>query len=623
MNRITAELDEEGKRIFLSFDRQTEIRQKIQAIPGAKQSRTTGQWYFIAEFETAKALNRAFGRNLTLGPRLKAWALVLREARRLAGHYAVAETATAHRLPHVLPDLYRALHVGPLGPTLTRSEYVRKLQEPPSFQMADVLFGATVHNFLNANHMGLGKTLETIGTIFEEGSDEGPQLVVAQISSIETVWERELSRWQPHPVLGAKGDRKRRQATLVQAAEWAREGQPFWLIVNPAMVAYQGIWEENLYPPPKRILVDRQPQYQELFDIRWKNVIVDEWHKAGTRDPTSFFNEALRDLPSDYHKALSGTPFGGVERNLWPLLHWLDRREYSSRWRWYEQWLDIGDDGKGHKVVGGLLVEREKEFWKSLTPKVLRRTKAEVLSQLPPKHRIEVWCDMHKEQARQYQEMAELAEVTIEEEELYAVGILAEYTRLKQFADAACTVDVVERDGRRPELLVYPTRQSGKLDQLERLLEELDLANTDEQVVIFSQFSKMVDMVTAWLAERGYRAAKITGAVKRRAAVQDAFQAGELDALVMTTTAGGVSINLDRANTVIFLDETWQPDDQEQAEDRCHRGSRIHQVTCYYLRTKGTVEEYIQTVTDEKQRINDRILDLRRRGMTALKSAGQ
>jgi SNF2 family DNA or RNA helicase len=88
--------------------------------------------------------------------------------------------------------------------------------------------------------------------------------------------------------------------------------------------------------------------------------------------------------------------------------------------------------------------------------------------------------------------------------------------------------------------------------------------------------------------------------------------------LVMTTTAGGTAITLDRASTVIFLDETWNPDDQEQGEDRTHRASRIHQVMIYRIKTKNTVEEYIEKVLAMKDDINKAILDLRRQGVRSV-----
>jgi SNF2 family DNA or RNA helicase len=231
---------------------------------------------------------------------------------------------------------------------------------------------------------------------------------------------------------------------------------------------------------------------------------------------------------------------------------------------------------------------------------------------------------MTPKQAKQYEAMATAAEVKIDEENLTATGILAEYMRLKQFAGAHQKVKHMA-DG---SIKVQPTYESGKLPVLMELLDERgirpdsegdDSAEGDEQVVIFSQFASMVNMITDYLNENGIKAEKITGAVsqKRRTELVEEFQSGEVRVMVVSTTAGGVALTLDRASTAIIMDETWDPDDQEQAEDRVHRASRIHQVTVYYLRTRDTIEEYIKSLVGGKAVTNREILDLRRMGLTA------
>ena len=128
-------------------------------------------------------------------------------------------------------------------------------------------------------------------------------------------------------------------------------------------------------------------------------------------------------------------------------------------------------------------------------------------------------------------------------------------------------------------------------------------------------------MVANWLEKQGIPVAKITGDTKGkdRVRIQREFQSGTGPRVVcMTTTAGGVSITLDKADTCHILDETWNPDDQEQLEDRIHRISRIHQVTCYYYRSRNTVEQYIQDTTATKSKLNEIILDVHRRAMKDL-----
>jgi SNF2 family DNA or RNA helicase len=256
---------------------------------------------------------------------------------------------------------------------------------------------------------------------------------------------------------------------------------------------------------------------------------------------------------------------------------------------------------------------------------------------------------MTPKQKKQYDEFAARAEATIEDQKLNALGILAEYTRLKVFADAYC--DKIEQrlvtcevckgidtegcpkclgSGQETKLRPIPSSESGKLPYLVDRLDEVGIRPTtkDEEAegdacaIVASQFKLVVDMVHKYLNDKGIHTEKITGDTSgdERAAIQRRFQERGPDAprvVVMTTTAGGVAITLDRADTVHILDETWVPDDQEQFADRAHRVSRMHQVTVYTYRSRNTIEEYIEKVVTEKAAINRSILDIRRRGFRA------
>jgi SNF2 family DNA or RNA helicase len=250
----------------------------------------------------------------------------------------------------------------------------------------------------------------------------------------------------------------------------------------------------------------------------------------------------------------------------------------------------------------------ESDFYDMLQPYLIRRTKAAVAPWLPPKDHIEVWCDMTDAQERVYREFAEDSAAVIDDIEVTASSVLAEFVRLKQFAFG---VHKIEKGK------LMPTVESGKLESVLEKLDELGVIDgeSDEQVVIFSQFATVVNLVHDWLQQQGVRVARITGSVnqKQRDAIQADFQGRDgARVLVMTTTAGGVSITLDNANTVFILDETWDPDDQTQAEDRVHRVSRIHQVTVYTFRTLGTIEEYIMELTSRKAATNASLDELRR-----------
>jgi SNF2 family DNA or RNA helicase len=174
---------------------------------------------------------------------------------------------------------------------------------------------------------------------------------------------------------------------------------------------------------------------------------------------------------------------------------------------------------------------------------------------------------------------------------------------------------------------LIPTVNSGKLLPLVERLAEVGIDPSDPAgdsvAIVASQSIEMVDMVEAYLEDIGISTVKITGKVtgpNRKAAI-DAIQRPTGDnpprVLLMTTTAGGVAITLDRADSVHLLDETWVPDDQEQLEDRAVNMSKERSVAVYHYRMKDTVEEYIYRLNESKGWNNRDVLDYRRNGFRA------
>lgn len=626
MSAVDLRIHDDGKenKIRVTFDFDMADVASVKRVAGAKfQPADKGGPYWLVPLsvENCRQLRSLFGKRLVIQPDLKRWATIHINRNNQLRSLAVADDADLENLPKLLPKMYDFISGRP-------------------YQKADVKFMAENEAPLNANQPGLGKTVETIASIFESGRHEGSHLIASPKTSLDVVWEMELSRFgQPFPVLVAPEGKAPREAVLRTALRYANSGQPFWLVVNPAMITYKATFEmcddhARMKAKPRvhemrtcPLCVEKKlANFPELFDIHWSHKVIDEFHKCGLTNTATATAQAMNDIKADKSIGISGTPIGGKPIKLYGILHFLRPEEFSSKWRFADQWLEVMDNGYG-KVIGGIRKDREEEFFEMLSRFMLRRTKAEVLKDLPPKQYQEIWVPMEKKtlQEKQYREFQDMAAIKIGEEDLSATSILAEYTRLKQFAGAAQDVEkkwVEQNDGElREALVLHPVLgESNKLAQVERILNEVgidpkDDMEGDEQVVIFSQFSEMVDMVTEWLAKQGYPVAKLTGATSRkeRTRLVEGFQEeGGLRVLVMTTTAGGVSITLDKASTVIFLDETWVPDDQEQAEDRCHRGSRFHQVRVIYIRSQDTIEAMIADQVRDKQDINDLILDIRR-----------
>ena len=576
------ELSEDGKKIEVYFRyNQGVVEVFKETVNGARfvgRDKGGPYWTVPKDITSARELRSVFGDGLKLGDAVKAWGKAERKRTRNLQAMAKADDAELNQLPFALPKL---------------NEFLRP------FQRADVAFMSkgSVGNF---NEQGLGKTVEAIAAVFEAGLDGEPTMVIAPKTSLDTVWGYELARWVDDPVYILSGDTTPGELDTILGKVLAHKKakSPFWFVTTAAQV--------------------RKGLKAALASTIWGTVIVDEFHKTGltnvSGDPTkgTQFGRAVRAIRRQRLYLLSGTPLGGKPIKLWGALNHMKPEVFTSKWRWAGQWLGVTmNDFGGREIGSDILPEKADEFYPYHAPYIVRRLKSEVLPQLPAKQRIDVWCDMLPAQRKQYEKMAADAEVRIDNERLSAVGILAEYTRLKQFADAERKL----LDG-----ALEPVR-SGKLEPLiERLNEagiDPDAPDGDSVAVVASQSKVFIKWVAEQLNAKGIRTELITGDTKGkdRKSIVERFQSG-VDSprvIAVTTTAGGVAITLDRADTVHILDETWVPDEQEQLEDRIHRISRIHQVMCYYYRSKDTIEEAIWELNERKAVTNENIMDIRRK----------
>jgi len=542
-------------------------------------------WTIPLDLIAMRRLREEFGDGLQLGAALVAW-----------GRAEVAKESKLQSLSTSDDVPLKELKIAKKLPKLA------KWFRP--YQRADVKFMATT-SCLNLLEPRLGKTTEVIASVFEADLENGPHLVVAPKSTLDTVWRMEIERWTDHVVVTFSGDLNQQEkiAAEDQIEECLDKGKPFWFVTTADMI--------------------RRGNYPQLK--QWNSFTIDEFHKTGLPEVKNRFPKEAVKIKALRKYALSGTPMGGKPIKLWGALHWLEPQKFTSKWRWAAQWLVIENTWGNHKVIGNIIRGREDAFYQALAPHAIRRLRSEVLPQLPETQWIDVWCDMTPKQAKQYDTFAAAAEVRIDEYHLSATSILAEYTRLKQFANHMCSVEIlsVDEDTGHVDMKVKATEESGKIPYLlqnlaERGIDPEDPDGTD-QAIIASQFRETAEMIHKYLNNYGIACEIISGKVngKDRKRIMDAFQAGQVRVAILVTAAAGVGITLNRAADVHVLDETWNPDDQTQVTDRAVDTTRTHQVTALVYRSRRTVEEYIKKVNDEKFEVNKNVLDLRRQMMKA------
>jgi SNF2 family DNA or RNA helicase len=634
--RAFAELNPTGDRVEVHFRYDPDLVRSIKEVPGASfVPRDSGgpHWSVPLDLTTGRRLREEFGNDLVLGRAYRVW-----------GAEAVKREDNLHKLagrddfPMKEMELYAKL------PKL--AEWLR------GYQRADIKFLSET-SALNLSEQRLGKTPETIGALFEAGLEHGPHLVCCPKTAIDTVWRFEIERWtaeleRPHEVISYHGDlpKSQRAAAIDEFWNCMDDDWPVWFICT-----YTAVREG------------------EEPDVEWASFTIDEYHRSGLpnaggkRGTGSKFSNSVRDVKAERRYALSGTPMGGKPIKLWGGLHFLYPEQFRSKWNWAKAWLIIDQVYGGHKQIGEVQAGREDEFYTSLAPYALRRLRSEVLPQLPPAQWIDVEYDMTAKQAKQYKDMANKAETLIEEENLTALGILAEYTRLKVFADSYCdhmqeyTIKCELCDGggkskgfSPDDPLAPPCPKCGGAGRLQKFkpipapdesgiwpvlmdkLAEQGIVPNDMEgeglAIVSSQFEEIVKVAHAYLNNKGIPAEILVGATDKAArdATQmhfrmDGKRGPDSPRVVCMTTTLGVGITLDLVENVHILDETWVPDDQEQLADRAVNTSRMHQVGVYVYRAKGTVEQYIQETNIDKRKINKDILDIRRNGFRATMAA--
>jgi superfamily II DNA or RNA helicase len=410
-----------------------------------------------------------------------------------------------------------------------------------------------------ADDMGLGKTLQTLAHILVEkqsGRMTTPVLVVAPVSLMGN-WAREAQRFTPdlrvHVFHGA--------ARLVGADSMAD--------CDIVLTSYA------LLPREK----------ERWMATPWHMVVLDE--AQNIKNANTHAAKVVADINAGQRLCLSGTPMENHLGELWSLFHFLMPGFLGSNAKFTKLFrTPIEKHGN---------TERLAQLRARITPFMLRRNKSAVAAELPPKVESVTRVKLEGKQADLYETIRLATEVKVREA-LASKGLarsqITVLDALLKLRQVCCDPRLVPLDKARS------ITQSAKLEQLMEMLPEM-LAE-GRRILLFSQFTSMLELIEAALKERGLPWVKLTGQSTKRDAIIERFTSGDVPLFLISLKAGGVGLNLPQADTVIHYDPWWNPAVENQATDRAHRIGQQSTVFVYKMVAEGTIEERILALQDRK-----------------------
>jgi SNF2 family DNA or RNA helicase len=299
-------------------------------------------------------------------------------------------------------------------------------------------------------------------------------------------------------------------------------------------------------------------------------------------------------LQGNFKLLTTGTPIQNHLGELWSLFNFINPGLLGSNQQFAERFVYATSDAQARK--------KKNHLKQLIQPFILRRTKQQVLDDLPAKTEITLEVEMSEQEKALYEALRLQAVENLETKDDNGksnkhIKILAEITKLRQ---ACCHPKLAVKDS---------TLSSSKLAIFLQTINEL--RENNHRVLVFSQFTSYLHLVQGELDKRRIHYQYLDGAtpLKERDKRVKAFQAGEGDLFLISLKAGGLGLNLTAADYVIHLDPWWNPAIEDQASDRAHRYGQTRPVTIYRLITKGTIEEKIVKLHHTKKELADTLLE--------------
>jgi superfamily II DNA or RNA helicase len=414
-----------------------------------------------------------------------------------------------------------------------------------------------------ADDMGLGKTLQALALILTR-APEGPTLVIAP-TSVGMNWISEAQRFAPtlNPIQFATTNRQQLLDDL----------QPFdFLICSYGLLQQEEVAEM-------------------LAKVQWKTIVLDE--AQSIKNFATKRSQAAMNLQGDFKIITTGTPIENHLGELWNLFRFINPGLLGSL-ESFNQRFAGPIERYGNTAV-------RNQLKRLVQPFMLRRTKNQVLSELPSRTEIVLQVELSKEEMAFYEALRREAMAKLSDSDAKAgvkhLQVLAEIMRLRR---ACCNPKLVA-----PELGL----PSAKLQLFGEVLTEL--LENKHKALVFSQFVDHLTILRQYLDEQKITYQYLDGStpVAQRKKQVQAFQAGEGDVFLISLKAGGTGLNLTAADYVIHMDPWWNPAVEDQASDRAHRMGQKRPVTIYRLVAKNTIEEKIVELHHQKRDLADSLLE--------------
>lgn len=416
-----------------------------------------------------------------------------------------------------------------------------------------------------ADDMGLGKTVEALALILLRAS-QGPTLVAAP-TSVCANWVSEAQRFAPtlRPVRFGIGDLGRRDLVLKALG-------PYDLVICSYTLLQQ--------------------EADVLKDVQFATVVLDEAQMI--KNAATKRSSAAMSLNGGFRMICTGTPIENRLTELWNLFRFINPGLLGSEDRFHERFvkpIEIDKDQHASHILKSLV-----------QPFILRRTKSQVLEDLPPRTETMRLVELSPEERALHESLRQRALERLEGVKDMAPGqahihVLAELMKLRR---CCCN----------PRLVMPDCGLTGsKLEAFAELVDEL--RENQHKALVFSQFVDHLTLLREHLDKQGIRYQYLDGSTppKTRQKRIDAFQNGEGDLFLISLKAGGLGLNLTAADYVIHMDPWWNPAVEDQASDRAHRIGQTRPVTIYRLVAADTIEEKIVQLHHAKRDLADTLLE--------------